>query len=118
MNEEKVLRVWVGALIENSNNKFLFLKRSKNSSWEPGRWQLPGGMMEWGEKPLETLAREVTEETGIDNLKGVGLLDTFTEQLIANGKNYHMLEMLYLAKADGDVRLSHEHDDAKGLSIE
>jgi len=35
-----------------------------------GKWDLPGGTVEFGEEPYATLVREFEEETGIKQLKG------------------------------------------------
>lgn len=53
-------RVSVKALVLNeAKNKFLVVK-------EPdGRWELPGGGLDWGVTPQEDLPREIEEEMGV-----------------------------------------------------
>lgn len=52
----------VGALIINSEGK-LFLMQSHK--WR-GRWVMPGGHIELGERMEEALRREIKEETGLE----------------------------------------------------
>ena len=47
------------------NNSVLMLKRSSNSSFEPGAYSLPGGRVEQNETFRQALVREVQEELGI-----------------------------------------------------
>src|SRR5690606_6093365 len=47
-----------GGLVENGNNDYLFIKRL-------GKWDLPKGKVEIGEKMREAATREVEEECGI-----------------------------------------------------
>ena len=48
-----------GGLVENGNNDYLFIKRL-------GKWDLPKGKVEIGEKMREAATREVEEECGIE----------------------------------------------------
>src|SRR3989344_5946201 len=57
--------VGVGAVILNREGKFLLIKRGPKSQNEIGLWGFPGGAMEFGETPAETIKREVKEELGI-----------------------------------------------------
>lgn len=52
-------RISIKALILDENKKFLLCK-------EPdGRWELPGGGLDFGENPKSCIQREITEETGL-----------------------------------------------------
>jgi 8-oxo-dGTP diphosphatase len=53
--------VGVFAAIFDEQGRILCVKQTG----APGRWSTPGGRMEKGESPLEALAREVEEETGL-----------------------------------------------------
>lgn len=60
-----------GGLVNNENNKYLFIKRL-------GRWDLPKGKLEPNEKKKEAAVREVEEECGIKVKKlGDKLLKTY-----------------------------------------
>lgn len=61
-----VYRISVKALITDDDGKFLLCQE------EDGKWELPGGGLEYGETPQEALIREVKEE--------MGLTITFVEQ--------------------------------------
>jgi ADP-ribose pyrophosphatase YjhB (NUDIX family) len=49
-----------GVIIENEKGQILLQERTDN-----GKWGLPGGTMNIGEKFVETAVREVYEETGL-----------------------------------------------------
>jgi 8-oxo-dGTP diphosphatase len=53
----------VGAVILNGDREVLLVRRK----FEPnkGGWSLPAGFMEFGERQVDSLAREVLEETGL-----------------------------------------------------
>jgi mutator protein MutT len=47
------------------DGKFLILRRTENETAFPGLWDFPGGKLEHGEDAIQSLAREVKEETGL-----------------------------------------------------
>jgi 8-oxo-dGTP diphosphatase len=53
-------RIGIKALITDTEGRFLLCRESDN--W----WNLPGGGLEYGESPRETLKREIKEEMGLD----------------------------------------------------
>jgi len=55
-----------GILIHD--DQILLIKKSRGP--HKGKWDLPGGSIEFGEEPYETLKREFYEETGIVELDG------------------------------------------------
>lgn len=59
--------------ILEQNNKILFIKEPKKSSWRPGTWSLPGGKIDPNESYLDAVSREMKEETGL-RVKVNGLL--------------------------------------------
>jgi len=56
---EKAWGLAAYALLQSSEDKYLFLRRSSGSKTNPGRWEPPGGKVELGELLDEALRREV-----------------------------------------------------------
>ena len=61
IGHDVLLTPGVAAVIVNDRGEVLLQRRS-----DDGRWGLPGGAMEPGEEPAETLVREVREETALE----------------------------------------------------
>ena len=61
IGHDVILQPGVAAIIFNAAGQVLLQRRSDN-----GEWGLPGGIMEPGEEPAETLVREIREETALE----------------------------------------------------
>ena len=59
MSDNHIYSVSAGAAIQDEAGRFLAIRRRDN-----GRWELPGGIVEPGERLEDALVREVVEETG------------------------------------------------------
>ena len=53
-------------VVIQNNDRYLLLKRSKDSLVFPGFWDFPGGKIEEGEHPEQAAIRETKEETFLD----------------------------------------------------
>jgi 8-oxo-dGTP diphosphatase len=53
-------------LIQDEAGRWLMLRRGPDTSWNPGKWDFPGGKIKKGENLEEALQREVFEETGLE----------------------------------------------------
>ena len=78
-------------------NKLLLIKKARGPY--TGQWDLPGGKFEFGETPLETLNREVKEETGLTIsqsklFKAASNTVTYTE--LSKEKTLHHIGIIYL----------------------
>lgn len=80
----------------------ILLTRLSSIEPEAGRWTLPGGGMEFGEHPHETLVREFGEETGLTPDIGP-LLDVRSYLHPANARRpaLHVLQIVYEVTATG-----------------
>ena len=59
--------VGVGIILLNTGNEILLILRDDNPSIPyPNMWDLPGGHLEAGETPEETIRREMMEELELD----------------------------------------------------
>lgn len=102
-----VQRVVVAGIIVK-NNTVLLVKRSIKEDHRAGHWEVPGGKLEFGEKPEAGTLREIEEESGLKVrvIKPVSVFD-FGDNSI------HFVEINYLCEVENEqeVRLSEEHDD-------
>lgn len=78
----------------------ILLARSPSPDGTP-EWVLPGGGMEHGEDPYDTVRREVTEETGY-RIEVTGLLGVDSYRLtLGRRTDHHALRLLYEGEVVG-----------------
>ena len=92
--------VGVGALIFNDQNKILLRKRGKASRNEVGKWEVPGGGVEFNETLRDAIKREIKEEFGID-IEVVELLDVY-DHIIADEKQ-HWVSPCFICKSTSGI---------------
>ena len=78
MAKQKIIFDVVAALIERKG-KILVCQRSADDLFG-SLWEFPGGKVEPGEKKVAALAREITEELGVEIQVG-GLINTFEDEI-------------------------------------
>jgi A/G-specific adenine glycosylase len=73
----EIIRVNMACGVLASRGRIYIQKRRPDDVW-PGLWEFPGGVMEAGETPEETLVREYLEETDLRVVAGakIGVLRT------------------------------------------
>ena len=77
MIEKKLpLRIGVGAIVLNSENKIFVGKRVDNPI---DKWQMPQGGVDKGENFISAMRRELKEETSIQNIKILKQIDQWFE---------------------------------------
>lgn len=114
MNLEKPYIISVYSVIRNDKGEFLLLKRSEDSTSNPGKWDLPGGKLEREEILEEAVVREVWEETEITIVPGD----------IAGYVSFELPEKKVIAIVydggyiDSDVKLSHEHTEYSWIPLD
>ena len=58
--------LYVLAIIENAEGKYLITQRSMDKHWAAGWWEVTGGGVLSGETSAQAVVREVREEVGLD----------------------------------------------------
>ena len=85
--------VAVSALVRNSKGEVLLIRRAV----EPcsGKWALPGGKVEFGERLCDAIRRELAEELGLEVKLGeiIGV-----EELMC--RDYHYVILVFSAEAN------------------
>ena len=79
--------VGVGAVIFNSGGRVFLAKRGREARNESGKWEFPGGGVEFGETLEQAIVREVMEEYGIE-ISVLGLLDVVNHLIPEEGQHW------------------------------
>jgi ADP-ribose pyrophosphatase len=102
---------WVNGLAITENNKVLIVKQYRHAAGIVSL-ELPGGVVDAGELPVEGLRRELLEETGYQFDDFELLCEVYGNPSTANNKTY-----TYLAKGGKKVQ-GQELDDSEELIVE
>jgi len=109
------LQVGVKILLRNKEGKYLLLRRSAKKYPEAGeQWDMVGGRIDPGTTLMENLAREIAEEAG---LALVGEPRLVAAQDILRVPGRHVVRLTYVGAADGEPRLSDEHDTYRWFEL-
>lgn len=110
--------VVIAAIIQG--NKFLLTKRAhldpEDKKLYHNAWQLPGGEMEFGETPQQTLQREMKEEIN-QRVEIISLIPKIYTEVRAN---WHGLFIVYLSRLKNKrtkIRLNNEASAYKWMNI-
>lgn len=117
MAQEKLFYVGVKGLIENQEGKILLLladvTKHRNNT-EP-YWDIPGGRIKEGDSVLETLQREIDEETGMKagNPEFMTAVVSNHQIPIEGDKWAGLVLIIYKVTISGSdkVTISEEHSD-------
>ena len=98
----------VGAIVVNQAGLYLLLNRAdKNSDF----WEFPKGHQSEGENDIQTLKRELKEETGIEKFELIKSFAGKNEYVSSSTGNTRII-LLYLIKVPNDkVIISQEHKE-------
>ncbi len=103
-------------VIVNEEGKILTMRRSEDAPRRPWTWDFPGGIVEYGEQPLDSVLREAVEESALEfTPEDVRLIDVVTHP---RGEEHGAL-VFYTAKCTGaSVQLSYEHESYRWVTKE
>lgn len=111
-----------GAIIFHKNKevKYLLLHYPSGAKAPKEYWDLPKGHIEKGEKEIDTVKREVKEETGLENIEIIrGFKEWIKYFFKFKGKMIFKIVTFYLARTKtNNVKISGEHIDYKWLPYE
>jgi len=106
------LVVATSAVVTDGQGRILLQRRA-----DSGNWALPGGAMEMHESLIDSVVREVREETGYD-IEVTGLVGTYTDprHIIAytDGEVRRQFNICYTAKiTGGELAISSESTELR-----
>lgn len=116
MTNEKLFHVGVKALIVDQDDRVLVLQvnTEKFKKDKTPHWDIPGGRIQEGQTPVETLQREVVEETGIERIINAEYLTGVISNIeipVSDVLNVGLVLVVYkvIIPENSEVVLSEEH---------
>jgi 8-oxo-dGTP diphosphatase len=101
----------IRSVVLNKKKEVLLIRRAKTDSWQPGKWELPGGKIDAGEEVGDSLEREVFEETQL-LVHPRNRIVYYDDAKLTTGKYKGMvyIQLVGVSIAQNtDVKLSDEH---------
>ncbi len=103
-----------GALVFDKTGKLLVVERAKNPS--KGKYGIPGGFTDFGERLEEVVVREAKEETNLD-LHSVRFFASFSNTYVFRDVRYDVTDSYFLAKVDSFEDLVPEAEEVLGIHL-
>ena len=94
LNQNLPMRIGVGIIVLNNNNKIFVAKRKDNPV---DKWQMPQGGVDVGEDDLSAMKRELMEETSSKNIKIIKKIDKIYEYELPK----HLIGIIWKGKFRG-----------------
>jgi 8-oxo-dGTP diphosphatase len=104
------------AALAVKDGKILLVKRKYPPS--TGKWSLPGGHVELGERLEEAVLRELKEETGVDGVVKDFLAPVEYIEQDGGQVRYHFVILVYLVEAVGEPRAGDDAAEAAFVPLE
>jgi 8-oxo-dGTP pyrophosphatase MutT (NUDIX family) len=98
----------VRIILQNEKGEVLFLKR-KNTKHASGKWCLPGGKINPGQKAEEACISEAKEETNLD-ISNIKFL-FFRDNLPVDDTELHCLVLYFRADFSGKIKINKESSE-------
>jgi 8-oxo-dGTP pyrophosphatase MutT (NUDIX family) len=102
----------VGVFIVNDKNELLVCVRGKNP--EKGKWDLPGGFVDYNESAENAVIREIKEELGVD-ITDCNYLFSFPNRYEYSGLTIPTLDLFFECKVSSIDSISPADDVADCL---
>lgn len=98
------------------DDKYLVTLRASNKNYMPNLWDIPGGTVEFGEHSVDTLIREINEETKTK----VIVRDLIFIYDFVSGEKRHQFQMVYTCDfVSGEIILNpREHQEYRWVTLE
>ncbi|MCR5666139.1 MAG: NUDIX hydrolase [Eubacterium sp.] len=115
--EKGQFMLYVLALIQDKDGRFLITQRAMDKKWAAGQWEIPGGGAVAGESSFEAVCREVKEETGLDVSQcDPKVIYSYVNEDLERGDNYFV--DIYLLKKDFTIEdVTIEKEEAIGVKV-
>jgi 8-oxo-dGTP diphosphatase len=113
MNPKPVL---VTAALIKSGNKILIAQRNPDAKNQPNKWEMPGGKVELGEDPKDTIVREIKEELDMD-VSVVSLFDAFSHVYERPDGVLHVVVLAYICTSNSETFNLIDAQDAKWVTM-